>query len=152
VLNGLQSPFDLLREPIKNENPYSRYYFYLANNFAVSDKVTKWLGHAWVVCDRYVYSTQAYHSAAGVQSLVPLEDLDLVGPDCAFWIRVDESLRHGRIENQRAPKLDEELLKSDFAMRSQIERAFSDFRMTEIDNSTPDPMVAIEAMLNVVLQ
>jgi dTMP kinase len=153
-LEGLQPPFDALREKIKTvSNVSARYFFYLASNFVASELVIKSIDHAWILCDRYIYSTQVYHAARGLETTIPLHVLDLAKPDYAFLIHLNnEGIRRDRVRNRGlpAPYDDEMFMGSPLWERIKAEYAIYD--LTPIDNSGPTPRSAIEKICQIVLK
>ena len=73
--------FDSLRQPIDDTKDYSlRFYYYLTGVIYSSKEISELLKTTHVVCDRYLYTTIAYHEALGVNIPEGLEDL-ILKPD-----------------------------------------------------------------------
>lgn len=54
--------FNLIKPFIKTQVPIdSSLLFYIASAIYKSQQIEKLLKHYWVICDRYIYSTFAYH-------------------------------------------------------------------------------------------
>ena len=53
----------------------------------------------WVICDRYFYSTNANHKARG-SNLRIVNLIDLLKPDYAFLLTVDEKIRQKRVKQK----------------------------------------------------
>jgi thymidylate kinase len=151
-LQGLCQPFCRIGgEVIELESVEARYFFYLASNLVVSSLVKRTLRDQWVLCDRYVFSTQAYHLARGLRHAVNLDEVDVIYPHFGFMIVVpDEELRQQRIERRGTmTKDDKERRLPDSAM-SRIEELYSSFGLTKIDNSNSDPSFAVNAIINTI--
>lgn len=79
--------------------------FYLGSNSSRSDYIREELNKGNdVVIDRYYHSTLAFHHAKSGEEVLPyldlVETLDILEPDTAFYLWVDEDERLNRIENR----------------------------------------------------
>jgi thymidylate kinase len=95
-------PFENIRTEIdKSCNPHSRFLFYLSSVCYASDEIKKLLRINSVVCDRYLYSTLAYHYALE-NSLrnIDLSNLDILRPDIIFYLNAKFQTRKKRIEKR----------------------------------------------------
>jgi dTMP kinase len=73
--------------------------FYLASAVYKSQIIKKLLEKHWVICDRYFYSTNAYHKARG--SNLKIQGMnDLLKPDYAFLLTIDEKIRQERVKQK----------------------------------------------------
>lgn len=63
-----RSGFNLIKPFIKEQVPATgSFLFYLASAIYKSVLIEKLLRTSWVICDRYIYSTLAYHHTRGVE-------------------------------------------------------------------------------------
>lgn len=146
-LNSLGHPARAIKSPVGDFSlsiPYvnkecdvnSHYLFYLAGIKHTSDKVRTMLHDVTVVCDRYIYSTEAYHKANGATVIVDLSTLDLLEPDYKFLIKVsDEKIRSRRIENRGQTDDGDNIIKAPGNLIDRIEQEFMRYNLIEIDNS-----------------
>lgn len=92
--------FNALKPFVSKETPKeASLLFYLASAIHKSACIRTILETHWVICDRYVYSTLAYHAAHGVDLdiIVPLERLPIRKPDFYFFLQVEEEVRLKRL-------------------------------------------------------
>lgn len=116
--------------------PLSHYLFYLAGMVHTSEFVEKALINTHVICDRYIFSTQAYHIAQGVTPIINIDDLKLVMPDYTFYLNVhDESVRRKRISSRVIFEKGDEEIYSKGSLLERIDQQFKNFDLVEIDNT-----------------
>jgi dTMP kinase len=153
VFRGLCPPFEELRHEIKAvESVFSRYLFYLASNAAISHAVEARLAHEWVICDRYIHSTQAYHVAQGLKNPIRLEETGIRFPDHAFWVALDdEQVRRKRLGMRGALSSDDLLERTGGSLLDRVETIYREYGLPRIDNSAPLWDTAIEQILRLVL-
>ncbi len=95
--------FNAIKPFVKNTAPIdSSMFFYIASAIYKSESIKSLLREQWVVCDRYVFSTFAYHQALGADlSLLPkLSRLPIVQPDFYFLLRTEEPVRIQRLRSR----------------------------------------------------
>ena len=98
--------------------------------------ITELLKTRWVVCDRYIYSTQAYHLGRGLRTELWLKDIPVVQPDARFYLKViDEAVRRTRIANRNELKKGDEEVFAPNSLLSRIDHHFQAMGMTIIDNT-----------------
>jgi len=150
---GLCEPFRLIRNEIRDvDNVAARYFFYIASNLALSAQVKDLLKTNWVLCDRYVYSTQAYHLARGFRSPINIGELDLVLPDFAFFVVVsDEASRQRRLKSRNLLSKDDQEVRTKGSVMDRIEQIYGTYNMVKIDNSAPDPLIAISEIWHTIV-
>jgi thymidylate kinase len=153
VLLGVPSPFSEIRERINRiEDVDLRYLFYMACNKETSRLAREMLKQHYVICDRYVYSTLAYHEAFGANTAaVDVEALQLLVPDFAFLVTVDEATRRSRLQ-ERGSLSATDLRSHNQTFRDTINEEYRKFRLFEIDNSCPDVRYATTMMVRVILE
>ncbi len=92
--------FNILKPFVSKEtSKESSFLFYLASAIHKSACISEILKTHWVICDRYVYSTLAYHAAYGVDLniVAPIEQLPIRKPDFFFLLDVEEEIRLKRL-------------------------------------------------------
>lgn len=112
-------------------DPITRYFFYRAATQHDSRKIAELLASSGVVCDRYVYSTFAFHGAmdAKIQSLFELTGLLM--PTHTFVLTAREDVRLQRLHAREGVK-DLEL---NLPLQRQADRIFKTFGHDVIDTS-----------------
>jgi dTMP kinase len=114
----------------------SRYLFYLSGIKHTSDLIREYLSDYTVVCDRYIYSTEAYHKAQNLSVVVDLESLNILEPDYKFYITVsDEEIRRNRLIARGLFKPGDEEMSGKGSLIERIENNFKNFNLLEIDNT-----------------
>jgi dTMP kinase len=83
--------FNKIKSFIRRKVPIeSSLLFYLASSVYKSALISRLLKNSWVLCDRYVYSTLAYHRVNGVSRrlISRWADVPLKKPDFLFLLTV----------------------------------------------------------------
>ena len=91
--------FNKLKPLVKKIPVTGSHLFYLASSVYKSQVIKKMLKKHWVICDRYFYSTNANHKARG-SNLRIVNLIDLLKPDYAFLLTVDEKIRQKRVKQK----------------------------------------------------
>ena len=105
-------PFKRLKNNIEElKNPSIRFYYYLTSVLACTPLLESILKESSIVCDRYIWSTIAYHRALGVDtSCIQIDKLPIIKPDHSFYIYLNEEERRKRINTrQKKSKADYEI-------------------------------------------
>lgn len=120
LLRSPPPPFEKIKQSVLEETaPLARLYYFLASNIQISSMATEILATKSVVCDRYLWSTIAYHSA--IES-VPARDLVdfarpilrfLRMPDLVVFLQVNRQCQLSRAQNKVEDRLQRSLLLSD---------------------------------------
>lgn len=94
--------FEKTRKEIeKLKDNQVRLAFYLASVIYASNKINKLVPHQVVICDRYIYSTIAYHKALGVDlSYINFKKLPILFPDFCFYLYATEKERRQRMAHR----------------------------------------------------
>lgn len=145
-------PFKSMRATVDTqwEDPSARCSWYFGANIYLAYLIRLAIeAGQTVVCDRYYPSTVAFHKAQGVATDVLLGDLpkDILAPDIAFLITCDRETQVRRMTEGREGGLtpnDKRALK----LGDKYVEEFRALGMVEIDNSTNDPNVAVNAMMD----
>ena len=75
-----------IREKVEETKDWNTiFYFYLTGTLVASHEISEILKTSHVVCDRYFYSTIAYHRCLGVKIPNGVEDL-FISPDFSFCL------------------------------------------------------------------
>lgn len=72
-------------------------FFCLASIRYASAEIKKLLRVKTVICDRYIYSTLAYHKVLGANINIDIETLKLLMPDIVFYLEISEKTQRDRI-------------------------------------------------------
>lgn len=84
----------------------SHFFFYLAGVAYASLEIRDLLEKAPVVCDRYLFTTLAYHSLLGFSVDVSVLGLDIAEPDIVILLTCDEPSRMRRLDRRGRSFLD----------------------------------------------
>lgn len=117
----------------------AKYLFYLSGVKHTSDRIRRLLLKYSVVCDRWVYTTQAYHVAQGVPPVCDIAGLELLVPDVAFYLRVtDERVRRSRLSGRGVLKPGDEVVFEPGGLLDRIERLLlvNDVRVIDTTRQT----------------
>lgn len=127
--------FNTLKPFIKTIPIAGSHLFYLASAVYKSQVIKKLLKKYWVICDRYFYSTNAYHKARG--STLKIQSINnLLKPDHAFLLTLDEKTRQKRVRQKP------QITKSDLVPKKigsfpyRMENFLKKMKLKKIDNST----------------
>lgn len=128
-------------------------FFYVASAIHKSTLIKSLLETQWVVCDRYLYSTLAYHEAHGanIALLPPVEQLPILTPDFHFLLLTDEPARIARVEARPDSTAKDREPKIPGGFYDRMERALHTYHPQEVDNSLLSPEETISRILGIVL-
>lgn len=124
-------------------DPLTRYFFYWAATQYDSKKIAQILLSSGVVCDRYIYSTFAFHGAMDAQIQSLFELTQLVMPDHVLVLTAREEVRLLRL--QKRP--DTNALDFNLPLQRQADRIFRTFAHQIIDTSDTTIDEAVQAIL-----
>jgi len=130
--------YNLIKSFIKKEAPInSSLFFYLSSAIYKSKKIENLLKKHWVICDRYIYSTIAYHKIRGADmSLISkLSKFPIIFPDFLFLIKTKESIRIKRIKTRRENDALDFKKKKSGGLVSNMEVELEKFKPIIVDNS-----------------
>lgn len=129
-------------------NVQVRFNFYLTATLYDSVKIGKLLSGQNVICDRYIYSTIAYHQALGCDlSYFNLDQLPIVFPDYAFYLFAREEVCRQRMNNRSNLSSSDINLENNLKLQRQIHQEFLKLSMIKINTSYLDPDGVCEHML-----
>lgn len=140
------SPFDALAANVIEQcSIASRFFFFLSSLVHASNSIRQSLSSAAVICDRYIYSTIAYHRAFGLQRIPNLDTLDIRIPDFCFLLSVgNEGVRRNRILARQGSSPADLISIEDAAWRVDVVDQFERFDLISIetDNLTPSEVAS----------
>jgi len=80
------------------------FLFYLAAVRYASEEIKKLLKQQSVICDRYSYSTIAYHRALGLTLDIDINQMNLLVPDYVFFLEISDKTQLERLANKKNSK------------------------------------------------
>lgn len=128
----------MIKPFIKKETTIdSSLFFYIASSIHKSSIIRKLLKTSWVLCDRYIYSTLAFHKVRGAQMdlLPPLEKMPIIIPDHAFLITAADGARLERTKTRGNFTADDLLPKKEGNIVDKTEGVLRQFGLRIVDNS-----------------
>jgi thymidylate kinase len=128
----------------KDVDPLTRYFFYRAATQHDSRQIRGLLQTSGVVCDRYIYSTFAFHGAMDPQVQSLFELTQIVMPDHTFVLTAREEVRLARLSGRREVKE----LEQNLPLQRQADRIFKTFGHTIVDTSDTTVEEATEIVLS----
>jgi dTMP kinase len=141
-------PYDSIRQTIDLYADVStRFHFYLSAVGFASQQIRRVLATRPVVCDRYIYSTIAYHAAMD-ETLRSMADVDdYLRPDCAILLAADEYERIRRVSSRPRSAHDGDL-ETNSGFLLAVYREFITFHLEVVDTTG----MAIDAVVREVLR
>jgi len=146
--------FNAIKPFIKKETPIdASILFYAASAVYKSHLIGTLLKKTWVICDRYAYSTFAYHRIRGAnKSLVDsLEKLPIRQPDFHFLIKVKERIRMQRARTKKMPTFQDLQPKRKGNLIAKMEGALERFKPIVIDNSSNNVHATVQKVLRIII-
>jgi thymidylate kinase len=129
-----------------NVDPITRYFFYRAATQYDSRCISKALEISGVVCDRYIYSTFAFHRAMDGQIQSLFELTQLVMPNYTFVLTADENIRKARLLARAEVKE----LESNLTLQRRSDRIFRSFGHPVVDTSYTTVEEATDILLSYI--
>ncbi len=130
-------PYDAIRADIDmRATPCARFYFYLSAVFFASGEIDSLRRVQPVVCDRYIYSTLAYHITMDECFRGHALPADLLMPDTTFLLVAGEAERLRRlvVRGELVSKHDS-TLEANRKYLAAVQREFSAFNLEVIDTT-----------------
>lgn len=131
--------FEKIRKEIEDfGNNQVRFTFYLTSVFYASNEISKLVSQKPVICDRYIYSTIAYHRGLKVDlSHIDFERLPIVFPDFCFYLYATENVCKQRITSRKQgiSSASDIALENDKNLQRRIHQEFLKLPMISIDTS-----------------
>ena len=126
----------------------TRFLFYLTTLSVASAEIRKLLEGKNVLCDRFVYSTIAYHKALGVDiSFVDFHKLPLILPNFTFYLWAREEVIRQRIDGRGSKSLSDEWLEKDRKLQVRVHEEFLSLPVYDIDTSNLNPKEVCEKII-----
>jgi dTMP kinase len=130
-----------------------RFIFYLASVFHATNRIRKLLTEQPVICDRYIYSTIAYHKALGVDlSYIDLERLPILLPDFSIYLWADERAYIHRLTRRGSRPSSDKELEINRVLQQRIHREFLSLPLLPIDTSNLNPNEVCDVILVMISQ
>ena len=130
-------PFNFIRKLVDtNINPLTRYFFYRAAIQNDSQHIQELLasGHS-VICDRYIFSTYAYHLALDERVEKLYEQTGIVMPSKSILLSASPEVRWKRISQRFINQGYDKELEKDIALQNKVASIFQTLDMYEVDTS-----------------
>ena len=119
-----------------SKNYSSRFLFYLKVVNHASSEISKLILKKPVVCDRYIYSTIAYHRALGVKIPSNLIEKSLIlVPNLTIYLWADQKTCSQRITERGVYSNSDKELEKDKNLQEKIHKEFETFSLTLINTS-----------------
>lgn len=121
----------------KNVSIDTSLLYYLASSSYKSQVITKLLERSWVICDRYLYSTLAYHSTRGANlHMINIPYLSVRKPDYLFLIKVPDEIRLQRLKYRTLNERIDFHRNSARSVFARTEKCLEKFNPIIIENSS----------------
>ncbi len=128
-----------------------RFSFYLTSVFHASIEIGKLLLSQNVVCDRYIFSTIAYHLALGADLFyLNIAKLPILWPDYSFYLCAREEVRRRRMALRPGLSPSDVVLERDIELQRRVHQEFLKFPLTIIDNSDLNPDEVCKQILDLL--
>lgn len=149
-MHGPPDEMDKLRTLVNNPADPLRPIFYAIGNALCSRRAEILLADAPVVLDRYVFTTLAWHTALGFKLRFPWGDLDLLRPDYAFLLTVNEEsdrLRRLSLRSKAAVSPSATAPQTDEGSSPEYVSILRSFGLIEIETTNLEPRQVVREML-----
>jgi dTMP kinase len=131
--------FEKIRKKIENfGDKQVRFNFYLASVIYASNEIRKLVLHHPVICDRYIYSTIAYHKGMKVNlSYINIKQIPIISPDFSFYLYARENIRKQRINSRKGgiSSVSDIAIEKDIQLQRRVHKEFLKLPVTPIDAS-----------------
>lgn len=129
------------------EDLNSRFHFFLSAVVSASIVIDRLLTNQTVICDRYLYTTLAYHRAMGVLTEhINIARLPIVEPSHVFMLTATEEVRHRRLSERGLSPWDKKFL-NDVLVR-RLKEEFNRFKMISVDTTNICPAEVVKILLS----
>ena len=147
-------PFAGIRSIIdRRATPCARFHFYLASVVFASVEIERLRAIGPVVCDRYLYSTIAYHIAMDEGLRPPAELPGVAKPDLSVLLVAEEGVRLRRLRARHTHQDNcDRRFEGNTAFMSQVLREFRKMGLIEIDTTHLAPTEVVESILGLIPQ
>lgn len=128
-------PFDLIRSQIDSAaDPRTRFLYYLSSVAHASSEILQLLDRSPVVCDRYIYSTVAYHVCMEDTLRRWLPVGVFLKPDLSVLLTADQPTRIARLA-ARGPNGFDAQVESNHEFLAKVQDEFLKFDFCLVDTS-----------------
>lgn len=112
--------------------------FYLSSAVYKSEIIKKLLRKQWVICDRYIYSTIAYHKIMGCsKSILPnLNKFPIIKPNFCFLIMVNDKIRLSRVKERAVITKSDRMPNKKGTYANKMETELKKFSLIRIINNS----------------
>lgn len=162
-LESPTTPFSSIRNHVdKKLSDKGRFYFYMASNFDLSEKILITLRSKSIICARYFHSTVIGYASRqnidieSVYNSINVTKEDLINPDLTIFLNVNEDTQRRRINSRGLSKnsqTDYKCLEND----KYRERLFKNYRYISkkeswhiIDTSTMSISEVADECINII--
>lgn len=145
--------FNVIKPFIKRKVPINAsLLFSVASSIYKSAEIEKLLKKHWVICDRYIYSTFAYHRTRGADMslLAQARKLPVRAPDFLFLLKVREDVRMRRMRMKKNRTPADMLPKKKGSIAARMEKALEAFKPIIVDNTRPYPYALVQEMVEMI--
>lgn len=144
-------PFAAIRGFVDGHStPSPRFYFYLASVVYASAEIEQLLTSRPVICDRYLYSTIAYHAALGVDMGNYTAPPGLLMPEVAVLLVANERVRAARLRARQTEDNSDRHFENDSRFMSRVLCEFRKMGLIEIDTTHLAPAEVVASILEVI--
>lgn len=117
-----------------------RFIFYFTAVVYASREINNLLQFQSVICDRYIYSTVAYHKALGVDmSYINFSQLPIILPDFCFYLYAEENICEMRMLNRGIHSSSDAMIEKNKTLQRRIHNEFLKLLVIQIDTSRLNP-------------
>lgn len=136
-----------------NVEPLTRYFFFRAATQNDSKKIEQILHSGTsVVCDRYIYSTYAYHATMNPVIDKIFEKTELAEPDLSILLTAPSGVRKNRLAQRKAANQEyDRLLENNSAYQDAVQVFFQNLNMFEVDTEQNTPKQVVDIIVQKVI-
>jgi dTMP kinase len=125
-----------LRERAESLNAEARFLFYLCSVAWASQDIKELIKNEPVICDRYIFSTLAYHKALGVDvSTASLNKLSILMPDISICLLAQSDKCSERLKKRGSTSSTDRRLEEDKRLQQKISNAFTLLPMVFVETT-----------------
>lgn len=131
------SPLSIIRRGIEAlGHTETRFLYYLTGVVALVPRLDELLASGPVICDRYIYSTVAYHRALGSGTAqLPLDTWPVRVPDLAIQLTATDEVRRARLHSRSGNSSFDARLERDVDLLQRVTTEFSKLGLPVLDTT-----------------
>lgn len=148
-------PYSDIREALDDalkENLVARHLFYLSSVAFASGQIMKLRETKDVICVRWVYTTEAFHLAAGSPVRIDVAALELQKPTHAFLLTISDEKERIRRVSKRGVSLHDQLLQRDKELRHRYLELLNQYSFCTIDTTMRTQKEIADEILKIILK